>query len=275
MQPVGRKLAFVLASSDHGTMIVNRLDYRMVDAERGYGVGFQILQTAAFDVAEVKLMVDLLALRRKHFGDGVVAIDCGANIGVHTIEWAKAMTGWGSVLAIEAQERIYYALAGNIAINNCFNAVAVHGAVSSESGILQIPNPNHAVSSSFGSLELRQRSGNEFIGQPIDYQNTVNVRKLTLDEFSLPRVDLIKLDIEGMELEAIEGASRTIAASRPIMLVEKAKIDAAQLRRALETRGYEVIEAGINVLAVHTSDGTLAEITPEPQLAAQQAPAMA
>jgi len=275
MQPAGRKLAFVLASSDHGTMIVNRLDYRMVDAERGYGVGFQILQTAAFDVAEVKLTVDLLALRRKHFGDGVVAIDCGANIGVHTIEWAKAMTGWGSVLAIEAQERIYYALAGNIAINNCFNAVAVHGAVSSESGILQIPNPNHAVSSSFGSLELRQRNGNEFIGQPIDYQNTVNVRKLTLDEFSLPRVDLIKLDIEGMELEAIEGASRTIAASRPIMLVEKAKIDAAQLRRALETRGYEVIEAGINVLAVHTSDGTLAEITPEPQLAAQQAPAMA
>ena len=275
MQPVGRKLAFVLASSDHGTMIVNRLDYRMVDAERGYGVGFQILQTAAFDVAEVKLMVDLLALRRKHFGDGVVAIDCGANIGVHTIEWAKAMTGWGSVLAIEAQERIYYALAGNIAINNCFNAVAVHGAVSSESGILQIPNPNHSVSSSFGSLELRQRNGNEFIGQPIDYQNTVNVRKLTLDEFSLPRVDLIKLDIEGMELEAIEGASRTIAASRPIMLVERAKIDAAQLRRALETRGYEVIEAGINVLAVHTSDGTLAEIRREPQLAAQQAPAMA
>ena len=93
MQPVGRKLAFVLASSDHGTMIVNRLDYRMVDTERGYGVGFQILQTAAFDVAEVRLMVDLLALRRKHFGDGVVAIDCGANIGVHTIEWAKAMTG--------------------------------------------------------------------------------------------------------------------------------------------------------------------------------------
>ena len=275
MQPVGRKLAFVLASSDHGTMIVNRLDYRMVDAERGYGVGFQILQTAAFDVAEVKLMVDLLALRRKHFGDGVVAIDCGANIGVHTIEWAKAMTGWGSVLAIEAQERIYYALAGNIAINNCFNAVAVHGAVSSESGILPIPNPNHSVSSSFGSLELRQRDGNEFIGQPIDYQNTVNVRKLTLDEFSLPRVDLIKLDIEGMELEAIEGASRTIAASRPIMLVERAKIDAAQLRRALETQGYEVIEAGINVLAVHTSDGTLAEIRPEPQLAAQQAPAMA
>src|SRR5271156_164811 len=190
MQSVGRKLAFVLASSNHGTMIVNRFDYRMIDSQRGYGVGFQILETASFDPAEVKLAVDLLALRRKHHGDGVVAFDCGANIGVHTIEWAAAMTGWGSVLAIEAQERIYYALAGNIAINNCFNAMALHGAVSSESGILQIPNPNYFIPSSFGSLELRQRTGNEFIGQTIDYENTVSVRKLALDEFNLPRADL-------------------------------------------------------------------------------------
>ena len=49
MQSIGRNLAFVLASSNHGTMIVNRNDYRMVDAERGYGVGFQILQTGSFD----------------------------------------------------------------------------------------------------------------------------------------------------------------------------------------------------------------------------------
>jgi FkbM family methyltransferase len=267
MQKAARKLAFVLASSDHGTMIVNRFDYRMVDSQRGFGVGFQILERASFDPNEVKLMTDLLVLRRKHHGDGVVAIDCGANIGVHTIEWAKLMTGWGSVLAIEAQERIYYALAGNIAVNNCFNAIAIHGAVSSESGVMQIPNPNYVVPSSFGSLELRQRQGNEFIGQPIDYQNTVNVRKLMLDEFSLPRVDLIKLDIEGMELEAIEGASRTIAASHPIMLIEKIKTDATELTRLLRAQGYEIIEAGINLLAIHASDRTLAEINPQPAMA--------
>ena len=190
MQSMGRNLAFVLASSNHGTMIVNRNDYRMIDERQGYGVGFQILQTGSFDPTEVRLVLDLLALRRKHHGDGVVAIDCGANIGVHTIEWAKAMTGWGSVLSIEAQERIYYALAGNIAINNCFNALAINAAVSSESGVMQIPSPNYLVPSSFGSLELRKRNGNEFIGQHIDYENMVNVRKLAIDEFNLPRVDL-------------------------------------------------------------------------------------
>ena len=35
MRNVGRKLAFVLASTNHGTMIVNRLDYRMVGPDQG------------------------------------------------------------------------------------------------------------------------------------------------------------------------------------------------------------------------------------------------
>jgi FkbM family methyltransferase len=265
MQNVARRLAFVLASSNHGTMIVNRFDYRMIDETRGYGVGYQVLERACFDPAEVKLAVDLLAIRRKHYGDGVTAIDCGANIGVHTIEWATAMTGWGSVLAVEAQERIYYALAGNIAINNCFNAIAVHAAVSSESGLLQIPNPNYFVPSSFGSLELRQRSGNEFIGQAIDYQNTVTIRKLMLDEYGLSRVDLIKLDVEGMELEALEGARQTIERCRPIMLIEKIKTDSAQLAQWLAQRGYQVMEAGINVVAIHASDASLGDIAPQRQ----------
>jgi FkbM family methyltransferase len=271
MQSVGRKLAFVLASSNHGTMIVNRFDYRMLDQTRGYGVGFQILETAGFDQGEVQLALDMLLLRRKHHGDGVIGIDCGANIGVHSIEWAKLMTGWGSVLSIEAQERIYYALAGNIAINNCFNALAVHGAVSSESGVMQIPNPNYSVPSSFGSLELRERSGNEFIGQTIDYTNLVNVRKLALDEFGLPRIDLIKVDVEGMEMEVLAGAARSIEQSRPIMLIEKIKADPAQLRAWLEARGYTVIEAGINLLVIHSTDKVLADVMPMLRQATQPA----
>jgi FkbM family methyltransferase len=258
---MGRKMAFVLASSDHGTMIVNRFDYRMINETEGFGVGFQILNTAQFDPEEVKMAVQLLQIRRKHHGDGVIAIDGGANIGVHTVEWAKAMTGWGSVLAVEAQERIYYALAGNVAINNCFNATAINAAISSESGTLQIPNPNYFLPSSFGSLELRQRAGNEFIGQQIDYaNNTVIVRKVTIDEINLPRVDFIKLDIEGMEMEALEGARQTIDRSVPILLIERIKADGAQLTQWLEGRGYQVMQVGINLLAVHKTDKTLADI---------------
>jgi len=261
MRNVGRKLAFVLASSSHGTMIVNRFD-RHVGPGGGFGVGLQILETGHFDPTEVELIVQLLELRRRHHGDGVVAIDCGANIGVHTVEWAIAMTGWGSVLAVEAQERIYYALAGNIAINNCFNAMAVHAAVSSEPGVMKIPMPNYLTASSFGSLELRKREGNEFIGQPIDYsdEKSVTIRKMTLDGLAFPRVDLIKIDVEGMEMEALEGAQATIEKSHPILLVESVKAGSERLRPWLEQRGYKIFEVDINLLAVHQSDPTLGQL---------------
>lgn len=102
-----RKLAFVLAPTDQGTLIVNRFDYKMVDAERGFGVGYMLLNQASYDAGEVATAQQLLALRRQYHGDGVFAVDCGANIGVFTVEWAKSMTGWGFVLAIEAQERVF------------------------------------------------------------------------------------------------------------------------------------------------------------------------
>jgi FkbM family methyltransferase len=262
MRNVGRKLGFVLAACNHGTMIVNRFDYRMTEPGRGFGVGFQLLEAGSYDPVEVELALQLIEARRRYHGTGVVAIDCGANIGVHTIEWATAMTGWGSVIAIEAQERIYYALAGNIAINNCFNAIAMHAAVSSAPGIIRIPNPDYLTASSFGSLELKPRADTEFIGQAIDYsdEKTVAVQQISLDALELPRVDLIKLDIEGMELDALEGARRLIDKSKPVVLVESIKAGADKLRTFLDERGYRVVDAGMNLLAIHRSDPTLGEL---------------
>jgi len=257
-----RKIAFVLAASDHGTMIVNRLDYHLVNERDGFGVGFQILEGSAFDAQEVDTALSLLALRRQYFGDGVVALDCGANIGVHTVEWAKRMTGWGEVIAIEAQERLFYALAGNIAINNCFNARALHAAVAAQVGMMNTPSPDYLRPGSFGSLELRPREGVEFIGQPIDYSNerATAIRTLSLDSLALERIDLVKIDIEGMELEAIEGAGESLARCRPILIVEAIKSDKARLREIIESYGYRIFEMGLNLLAVHESDKSLGHL---------------
>jgi FkbM family methyltransferase len=257
-----RKIAFVLAASEHGTMIVNRLDYRMTSQSDGFGVGFQILETGVFDPQEIDMALWLLALRRRYGGDGVVALDCGANIGVHTIEWAKRMSGWGEVIAIEAQERLFNALAGNIAINNCFNARAIHAAVAATAGMMKIPNPDYLRSGSFGSLELRKREGTEFIGQPIDYSKAkaATIRSIALDSLGLARIDLIKIDVEGMEIEALEGAAASLTRSRPVLIVESIKSDKARLREILARLGYRHFEMGLNLLAIHESDQTSAHV---------------
>ena len=188
-----RPIAFVLASTNHGSMLVNRHDYRLTQNGGGYGVGYQLLNTSAFDPQEVNFAVQLLMSRKQNFGDGVVAIDCGANIGVHTIEWAQAMHGWGSVIAFEAQERIYYALAGNITLNNCFNAKAIFAAVGASEGEIMVPLPNYFAASSFGSLEIRKKSTTEYIGQEIDYteENCVRTQMTSIDKLHLKRLDFI------------------------------------------------------------------------------------
>jgi len=131
-----RKIGFVLAATEHGTMLLDRFDH--CDTKAGsFGVGHVLLDNAVYEPFEIGHAVHMLAVRRRHFGDGVLAVDCGANIGVHTLEWARSMTGWGSVIAIEAQERIFYALAGNIALNNCFNARAILAAVAATVGTMR------------------------------------------------------------------------------------------------------------------------------------------
>jgi FkbM family methyltransferase len=254
-----RKIAFVLAATEHGTMIVNRFDYRMRDETDGFGVGFEILRDGSYAVHEVDLALWLLSLRRQHYGDGVVALDCGANIGVHTVEWAKHVNGWGQVIAIEAQERVFYALAGNIVINNCLNARALHAAVAAHTGAMRIPTPDYLSPGSFASLELRHGDCNEYIGQSVDYSDAamVEIRTITIDSLGLARLDLLKIDIEGMEVEALAGAADSLARCRPILIVESLKSDKSKLYERLEKQGYRVFEAGINLLAVHGEDKTL------------------
>ncbi len=257
-----RKIAFVTAATDHGPLIVNRFDAHSIN-NRWYGVGLELLENSARETNEVNLTRQVLDLRRHYYGDGVVAVDCGANIGIYTVEWSKHMTGWGSVVAIEAQERIYYALGGNIAINNCFNARAMCAAVGRQPGVMKIPNLDHLSSASFGSLELKQRERNEFIGQKIDYaaeKDLVDIRVVSLDSLDLGRVDLVKIDVEGMEIDVLEGAVNCIAKQHPVILVEWIKNDKEKLKAWLEKAGYVVRDVGMNFFAVHQSDKCLAHL---------------
>ena len=257
-----RPIAFILASTNHGSMIINRNDYSSFQGMY-YGVGYQLLSTSAHDQEETTLAVQLLTTRRVNFGDGVIAIDCGANIGCHTITWAKEMHGWGEVIAFEAQERIFYALCGNISLNNCFNARAVYAAIGSKSGEMLAPIPNYLNPSSFGSLELIKTINTEHIGQDIDYspEKCSKIKVLSIDELELNRLDFIKIDIEGMEIEALAGAKRSILKFKPQMLIEQAKSNLYELRNFLENLNYQIFDIGINILAIHIDDPALKNIT--------------
>lgn len=243
-------------------MIVNVND--RCTAENGeFGVGSQLLRFSRFDGDQVNALNGLVALRRHYFGSGVMALDCGANIGVFTLELAKQMTGWGRVIAIEAQEFIFYALSGNIAINNCFNARAILAAVGASEGSMKIPVLDYTTNASFGSLELRPSAG-ESIGQRVDYSDgaMVDVRLMTIDSLGLQRLDLVKIDVEGMEIDALNGAADAITRLKPICYVELLKSDSTRIHAFFSERGYRAFPVGADCLYVHGSDPCLKHIEP-------------
>ncbi len=256
MLNIFRPLPFILVSTNHGTMIVNRNDYRMTGEGAGYGVGYQLLNSSSFDQEEVDLALALLEKRRIHFGNGVTAIDCGANIGVHTIEWARFMYSWGEVISFEAQEKIFYALAGNVAINNCLNVTAKNCAVGSKCSSIEIPEPNYLITSSYGSLELKESQRNEFIGQEIDYKKTKPVPLVSINSLNVKRLDFMKIDVEGMEEDVLAGAKVSIKKYKPIMMIETIKSDKENIENFLDNSGYNIYPIEINLLAIHKDDPT-------------------
>jgi len=257
-----RPIAFVLTASNHGSMIVNRNDFCTVNGDTTFGVGHDILNQSGYAQNEVQLALELLTHRRNLFGPGVFAIDGGANIGVHTVEWARHMFGWGEVYAFEAQEAIFYALAGNLALNNCLNAHARLCALGESNGSIEIPIPDYFQPASFGSLELRKAT-TEFIGQKISYEKNVcsKVPMAHIDTFEFPRIDFIKIDVEGMELDVLLGGKKSISRHKPIMLVEVIKSDRSELIAFMTELDYKIFNLGMNMLAIHESDPTLTKVS--------------
>lgn len=265
-----RPLPFILAATNHGMMILNRNDHHHDAEGHAFGTAHQILGHGSLVVEELQALTNLLNIRRQHAGDGAVVLDCGANIGVYALEFARALNGWGHVYAFEAQEKIFYALAGNVIMNNFLNITARWNAVGSEVGSITIPELDYNVPTSFGSFELRHTQKNEAIGQEIDYAhaNTV-VPMISIDSLNLPRVDLIKIDVEGMEDEVLAGALQTIARCKPMLYIEIIKTDANRVLQQLSALQYKVFQVDMNVLCMHISDPALPPV--EAYFASQRA----
>jgi FkbM family methyltransferase len=113
-------------------------------------------------------------------GDHVV-MDVGANIGAHTVWFAKRAR---FVFAFEPQRIIFQMLCANIALNELLNVQAVHAALSSEHSMTLVPMLNPGAENNFGALP----AFGHVAGEP--------TQVLKLDDFDIPRLDFIKIDVE-------------------------------------------------------------------------------
>jgi hypothetical protein len=117
--------------------------------------------------------------------------------------------------------------------------------VEEKDGMIDVPALSPAISRNFGGVELKS---------PVD-ADVRPIPLITLDSLNLPRVDLIKIDIEGMEINALHGAAELIKSNKPILFIEWIKSDQQELVSLLDAFGYNKINIiGMNLLAIHPDD---------------------
>lgn len=255
------KVSFVLATTEQGSFIVNRNDYAVYPDGQSFGVGHSLLTDGVYEPGLSHMVQTLLSLRRELYPGDVYLVDAGANVGVHTIPWAKHMQGWGQVLALEPQPALYYALCGNVALNNVWrNTQCERIALGTPGDTIEVPSVDYDLPASYGSLELHGAQY-EPIGQAVDRSHTTTTQMVSIDWFNLGRCDLIKLDVEGMESAAIRSAHQTLQRCRPVLVIEYVKSDREELVALLQRNYYKTMVIDqMNLLAVHQDDGVLQKL---------------
>ncbi len=135
---------------------------------------------------------------------GDVVIDGGPFLGFGEIRLAPDIGG-GHLYAIEADRDCHALLERNLRHNGIENATALHCALWNEATQLE--------------LESGYAQANTLVSEVHKGETTQKVDTITIDgvveRFGLHRVDMLSLTLNGAEVEALEGAQRTLSDLRP------------------------------------------------------------
>jgi FkbM family methyltransferase len=209
---------FVVIESEYGKFIVNR--HCAYQAESLIKTGRPHIQD---ELQKILTLVGRLP-------ENCVVVDAGANIGLVAVPMAQAIASKGGIVhAFEAQRAMSYALAGASALNDLENLIVHHEAVGAFEGTLGIPRLDYAKPQDFGEFSLlTQQSG-----------ATDQVKVATIDSFDLPRLDFLKIDVEGMEIDVLKGGSNTIKRDQPFAWVEYWKSDVNGIKAQFADLDYK------------------------------------
>jgi FkbM family methyltransferase len=157
-----------------------------------------------------------------------VVIDVGANIGNHSLYFARKVGLGGRVLSFEPQRILFQTLCANMALNSIVHVECFHTACGDKEGHVFMPDVCYDRKTNFGGIRANRSGKGEEV--PLIALDTLG---------ALPRLDLIKIDVEGMEFQVISGATQLIKRFQPFLFVENNKVNRSQaLIELIRSLGY-------------------------------------
>lgn len=143
---------------------------------------------------------------------GSIIIDIGANIGFYSLLAAKKMQNTGKVYSLEPSKVVLKDLRKNIEVNKYSNIEVFNFAVSDFNGMTDF-------------YRCEDDAYNSLIATPMEKVVSIDrVNVVTLDDFvkmnNIEKIDVIKIDAEGLDYSILKGAKRALKDFRPIIFAE-------------------------------------------------------
>jgi len=159
-------------------------------------------------------------------------VDAGAYLGVYALRAARLVGPSGLVVSLEPNPITYGFLSANVVLNRLGNVATLPAALSARSGWGRLHIGESMVNSSLS------RGYVEYMSAPV---GEAEVPLVTLGEIAgrLGHVDLVKLDVEGHELEALrgglEGVERVVVEAHPPL------VEAWEVASLLSEAGFDTL----------------------------------
>jgi len=152
-----------------------------------------------------------IEIAKRYIKPDSTVLDVGANFGQMSIEFSRMVGKNGSVYSFEGQDTVFRFLKKNVLANNCPNVICFDGAVYNENGKeLIFPEPNF-------------NDGNPYGANAINPTLTTGrkVTTFTIDSLNIETpISFMKVDIQGSDIFAMQGAKQTIMRNRMPILFE-------------------------------------------------------
>lgn len=170
-----------------------------------------------------------LAILSRHFPVGGVLIDVGANVGNHSLYFGKMMSA-SKIIPIEPNPQVIPLLLANIMLNGLKERV-------------DLSHIGKGLSDkAAGGFAMQERTHN--IGGARMLENKGDIEVIPGDSFGVEAAPaMIKIDVEGMEMQVLDGFSDTLRLHKPVLFVEVDRRNDQAFQTWLAGSGYHTVES--------------------------------
>jgi FkbM family methyltransferase len=162
----------------------------------------------------------------KYIDKNSVIIDIGSNVGNHVLYFGKIL-GAKNIYAFEPRDDLFNVLKKNVELNELTSKVEIYNfALGSKTCRASIDYDGN-LSNNLGGTSIKEDENGKF-----------KIEKLDDVEINEKKIDFIKIDVEGFEVEVLKGASLTIQKYKPTIWIESFGDKYTQVKKILLSNSY-------------------------------------